>query len=177
MKVEGSKPKQRSTPPVTMSSVAKELPKPKLLRMTAESTAELGLKVLFALGLALGLESPRGSPTVTAETGAALRKVASLAVSCVLWGLPGLLRPFTPTKVRRGPPIPARVFPGIPAFAKPGPVVGKCTDSPILPTAVPDSFFVNVKLLFFFCLFQSAHSVQRTLVRKVTFPTTRSANS
>ena len=70
-----------------MSSVAKELPKPKLLRMTAESTAQLELKVLFALGLALGLESPAGgSPTVTAETGAALGKVASLGVSCVVAG-------------------------------------------------------------------------------------------
>ena len=86
MTVGGSKPKRRSTLPVIMSSVAKELPKPKLLRMTAESTAELGLKVLFALGLALGLESPGGSPTVTAETGAALGKVASLGVSCVVAG-------------------------------------------------------------------------------------------
>ena len=68
MTVGGSKPKRRSTLPVIMSSVAKELPQPKLLRMTAESTAELGLKALFALGLALGLESPGGSPTVTAET-------------------------------------------------------------------------------------------------------------
>ena len=69
-----------------MSSVEKELPKPKLLRMTAESTAEIGLKVLFALGFALGLESPGGSPTVRAETGTALRKVASLRVSCAVAG-------------------------------------------------------------------------------------------
>ena len=81
MKAGGSKPKRKSTLPVSMSSVSKELPKPKLPRSTAESTAELGLKVLFALGLALGLESPGGSPTVTAETGAALGKVASFGVS------------------------------------------------------------------------------------------------
>ena len=86
MKVGGSKPKRRSTLPVSMLSVAKELPKPKLLRMTAESTAERGLKVRFALGLALGLESPGGSPTVTAETGAALGKVACLGVSCMVAG-------------------------------------------------------------------------------------------
>ena len=85
MKVGGSKPKRRSTLPVNMSSVAKELPKPKLLRMTAESMAELGFKVLFALALALGLESPGGSPTVTAETGA-LGKVACLGVSCIVAG-------------------------------------------------------------------------------------------
>ena len=49
---------RRSTLPVSMSSVAKELPKPKLPWTTAESMAELGLKVLVAWGLASGLESP-----------------------------------------------------------------------------------------------------------------------
>ena len=43
MKARGPKPKRLSTLPVSMSSVAKELPKPKLFRITAESRAELGL--------------------------------------------------------------------------------------------------------------------------------------
>ena len=70
----GSKPKQKSTLPVSMSSTVKELPKPTLLRTTSEGKAELGLKVLFAWGLASGLETLGGSPTVTAKTGAALSK-------------------------------------------------------------------------------------------------------
>ena len=48
MKAGVPNPKRLSTLPVSKSSVAKELPKPKLPRITAESKAEFGLEVLFA---------------------------------------------------------------------------------------------------------------------------------
>ena len=122
-----------------------------------------------------GEESPGGALTVTAETAAFwLRRwfLNGQSFLRLLWHC----WPLVPTKVLVRTPVPA-VVKALPTLA-PGPVVPKRSNCPLVPTGLN-----KVRLVFFvlvlsvFSFFQSTHSVQRTLVCKVTYLTTSPAQS